>query len=140
MGNATFNVTIPPGASRGEKQGMATIHIEGLQIAKLHFIIRVGRRLGRLSRWRTKARALSLREERHRKAFASYATADRDDVLARIQGIQKAAPELDIFLDVLKLRSGQDWEQKLWNEIPANDIFYLFWSKSASKSKWVEKE
>src|SRR6202030_1216765 len=61
-------------------------------------------------------------------------------VLARIQGMQKVAPELDVFLDVLHLRSGQDWASRLQTEIPARDVFYLFWSSDASRSAWVERE
>lgn len=51
---------------------------------------------------------------------------DRDEVLGRIQGIQKILHDLDIFLDVAKLRSGDDWRTKLTQVIPENDIFYLF--------------
>jgi len=41
---------------------------------------------------------------RHRHAFASYAGEDRVEVLKRVQGIQKAVPTLEVFVDVLKLR------------------------------------
>lgn len=75
-----------------------------------------------------------------RKAFASYASPDRDEVLGRIQGMQKIAPDLDVFLDVVKLRSGEGREKKLWQVIPENDVFYLFWSAAAKASPWVEKE
>jgi len=42
--------------------------------------------------------------------------------------MKKILPELDIFLDVLSLRSGQDWEQQLRLQIPTKDVFFLFWS------------
>lgn len=51
-----------------------------------------------------------------------------------------AAPQLDVFLDVLKLRPGADWQKELWRVIPLSDVFYLFWSRNASNSEWVEKE
>ncbi len=54
--------------------------------------------------------------------------------------MQKANPGLDIFLDVTSLCSGEDWEQKFWETIPRSDIFYLFWSRNAKQSEWVEKE
>ncbi|WP_459873215.1 TIR domain-containing protein, partial [Endothiovibrio diazotrophicus] len=38
------------------------------------------------------------------------------------------------------LRSGQDWRRKLEEQVPNKDIFYLFWSQSASCSEWVERE
>ena len=58
----------------------------------------------------------------------------------QLQGIQTALPELDIFLDVLKLRSGKDWKKQLEEEIPRRDVFYLFWSQAASRSPWVKWE
>jgi hypothetical protein len=51
--------------------------------------------------------------------------------------MKKIRPELDIFLDVLSLRSGQDWDQQLRLQIPEKDVFFLFWSLNASKSKEV---
>jgi hypothetical protein len=54
--------------------------------------------------------------------------------------MKKVLPELDIFLDVLSLRSGQDWEQQLRLQIPAKDVFFLFWSANAACSMEVEKE
>src|SRR5439155_4643314 len=97
IGNATFPVMVPKDAKEGPRHGLATVHIDGLQIARVHFVIQVGRASLDVDR-------IPTREERHRKAFPSYASADRDKVLARIQGIQKAAPELDVSLDVLSLR------------------------------------
>lgn len=133
IGNATFSVLVPADATEGLRRGMATIHFSGLEIARIHFLIRVGSELLPVD-------SIPTQQKRHNKAFASYASADRDEVLARIQGIRKAAPELEVFLDVLSLRSGQYWEQELWKVIPSSDIFYLFWSENAKRSEWVEKE
>lgn len=115
------------------RRGLATIHLGGLQIASVYFYVYVGEKT-------SKAEHIESREERCRKAFASYAHDDFQDVLARIQGIQKGAPQLEIFLDVVSLRSGQDWEQELLTAIPSSDVFYLFWSANARRSEWVEKE
>jgi hypothetical protein len=119
--------------SRGVKSGFATVHVGSLRIAAIHFSVTIGRTA-------TSSRQVFSRGVKHRTAFASYASEDRDAVLARIQGIQKAAPKLEVFLDVLNLRSGEDWSKRLWKEIPSRDIFYLFWSESASRSNWVEME
>src|SRR6185295_5615012 len=73
-------------------------------------------------------------------AFASYSSHDRDQVLARVQGMKAAVPTLDIFLDVISLRAGDDWHDRIRQEVIARDVFYLFWSKSASQSKWVDWE
>jgi hypothetical protein len=57
-----------------------------------------------------------------------------------LQGIRKILPNIDIFLDRLSLHSGDNWEKELKKHVPNKDIFYLFWSKSSSKSEWVERE
>ena len=133
IGNANFNVNVPKGTSKGSKTGIATIHANGFQIARIYFTIQVGEETSQTN-------IIPAQEQQHRKAFASYATADRDQVLACIQGIQKVAPQLEVFMDILSLRSGQYWERELWKIIPSNDVFYLFWSHNASESQWVEKE
>jgi serine/threonine protein kinase len=133
IGNVTFSISVPNGISRGTKSGFATVHVGSLRIAAIHFFITIGQKA-------TSSDQVFSRGVKHRTAFASYASEDRDAVLARIQGIQKVAPKLDVFLDVLNLRSGEDWSKRLWKEIPSRDIFYLFWSESASRSNWVEIE
>jgi serine/threonine protein kinase len=133
IGNATFAVRVPSQLTPGTRTGVASIFVGGLRIARLNFVVQVGPEP-------KNAEPLPTREERHRKAFASYASPDRDEVLGRIQGIQKAAPGLEVFLDVVRLRSGQHWEGELYQRIGESDIFYLFWSANARKSEWVEKE
>jgi hypothetical protein len=133
IANATFAVAVPDGYREGRTVGLATIHVDGMQIARIDFEIQVGREA-------TTVDQIPAREHHHRKAFASYSSEDRNEVLGRIQGMHKVNPQLDVFLDVLKLRSGQRWQEELWNVIPASDIFYLFWSRHARQSEWVEKE
>ena len=41
---------------------------------------------------------------------------------------------------MLSLRSGEDWAQRLVEEIRLRDVFYLFWSLAAKASEWVERE
>jgi FimV-like protein len=132
-GNATFGVAVPPGTATGVHLGTATFHVEGLQVARLHFEIEVAASEG-------PREERTLRERRPRTAFASYASEDRDEVLSRIQGMQKLLPDLDVFLDIVSIRSGEDWAKRLEAEIAQRDAFYLFWSAAASRSEWVERE
>jgi hypothetical protein len=62
------------------------------------------------------------------------------DVLARLQGIKKLAPDMQVFLDVTSIRSGDKWQDALAREVPTKDVFYLFWSQAAASSEWVERE
>ncbi len=133
IGCAAFVVKVPPGYPSGPKAATASIRVQGTELAKVDFVLNVG--MGR-----TRRQQLPARLTRHRAAFASYASEDRDAVLARIQGIQKAAPYMQIFVDVISLRSGEDWERRLLDIIPRMDVFYLFWCRHAKGSQWVERE
>ena len=124
IANATFLVT--PQAGVTKLAGKVGVFVGPVRIAMIVFTLDVN--------------GLDQNEQLHKSAFASYASADRDEVLRVIQGLEKAAPQLDVFLDVATLRAGEKWEQRLWDEIPARDVFYLFWSHNAQKSEWVEKE
>jgi HEAT repeat protein len=136
FGNASFPVTAPREATAGTHLGRFTVFVGPLQISRLHFELSVAA-TDEAGRPRVPQ---SLKETRIRSAFASYATEDRDEVLARLQGMLKVLPDLNVFLDVLALRSGEKWEQRIHEEISARDIFYLFWSLAASRSHWVERE
>jgi hypothetical protein len=134
IANGAFLVQAPTDLSGESRAGRVAVYLDGLQIARLYFQLWIA------PQPLTKLHAVPLREERVTQAFASYAKADRDRVLGRIQGMQKVLPNLDVFLDVLSLRSGENWEQQLWTEIPRSDVFYLFWSSAARQSEWVRKE
>ncbi len=133
IASATFPVSAPMDLGLGPRHACATIRVGGMQVGKVHFVICIGEKT-------TQPANLPTQEHWHQKAFASYASEDRDDVLARVQGIEKAAPFMKVFLDVLSLRSGASWEEEILRLIPTNDIFYLFWSGHARDSKYVEAE
>jgi serine/threonine-protein kinase len=132
-GCAGFVVTVPARARKGPHRGVVSIRVNSCQIARMDFVLTVKDTIGRPKR-------VPARMKKHRKAFASYASEDRDAVLARVQGMQKVAPWLKVFLDVEDLRSGQRWGEELHRMICDSDIFYLFWCRHASASEWVEKE
>jgi hypothetical protein len=132
-GNCTFPVKVPDQIELGFYLGIVNFYVGPLLIAKLNFDIEVGQ-------LQKEDADITTREQRIKTAFASYASDDRNKVLGRIQGMLKLLPQLDIFLDVASLRSGDHWEKRLEDEIEIRDIFYLFWSSAASKSPWVEKE
>ncbi len=75
---------------------------------------------------------------RYKKAFVSYSSQDRNEVLKRVQMLDKVG--IEFFQDVLSLNPGERWEQKLYENIDDADVFFLFWSSAAKKSKWVLQE
>ncbi|WP_164962279.1 toll/interleukin-1 receptor domain-containing protein [Rubrivivax sp. JA1026] len=74
-----------------------------------------------------------------RRAFASYASADRLRVLDRVASIRLAAG-IRVFLDCHDLHPGKAWQPQLEREIDASELFLLFWSAAAAKSGWVRWE
>jgi hypothetical protein len=75
---------------------------------------------------------------RYQQAFISYASADRVEVLKRVQMLN--ASKVKFFQDLLTLEPGDLWEKSIYQYIDQSDVFFLFWSTAASKSRWVEKE
>jgi len=74
-----------------------------------------------------------------RSAFASYSSEDRLEVLGRI-GMLTQLFNIDVFLDIEKLRGGDDFEERLMAEVVSRDKLLLFWSDHAAKSSWVNRE
>jgi hypothetical protein len=133
IADTNFLVNVPKEAIKELKNGYIKIYVEGCLLQKIDFIIEV-------SDYLEETKPISIKITQYQKAFCSYASKDRNLVVQRVQGMLKIAPDMDFFLDVVKLRSGENWKDKLWHIIPQQDIFYLFWSKNAKKSEWVEKE
>jgi hypothetical protein len=133
IGNATFALSVPEYVAEGTKHGVARIRLAGQEIARLNFIVRVGE--PSLS-----CETAPVEVQRHRTAFASYASEDGDAVLGRIQGMQKVVPSLKVFYAAAELRSGEHWQERLKQEILRRDVMYLFWSEAACRSRWVDWE
>ena len=75
---------------------------------------------------------------RSSRAFLSYASCDRARGLFAAQLLELRIAE--VFKDVLSLEPGERWGKRLYTEIDNCDLFLLFWSNAASRSKWVVKE
>jgi tetratricopeptide (TPR) repeat protein len=131
LASASFAVDTPLDIHPGTHLGKARIFCAGIPIARLDFAIEVGREQGEPQPLRTQ-------EQRVRSVFASYASEDRPAVLQWTRGARLAGVE--VFVDVLSLREGANWEEELQNQVPSKDLFCLFWSEPASRSRWVEME
>ena len=133
VGNASYSFVVPASASTGDHAGSAHILVAGMPIARMSFLVTVGPAPGTVD-------DVTSRQRRVTSAFALYAAEDRDEGLARIQGMLSVVPDLDIFVDVMSLRSGERWEERLEQEILNRDVLYLFWSGAARRSPWVDRE
>jgi len=75
---------------------------------------------------------------RYRRAFLSYASEDRGQVLDRAQMLRLM--RIEYFHDLLSLAPGERWERELYRQIEISDLFLLFWSEHAQSSQWVRRE
>jgi serine/threonine protein kinase len=133
--NVAFMAKAPSGLKPGVYPGMVKLLCGQAPFASISFDLSVVPS-GVMTDPRARSRPAEI--QLITRAFASYASIDRGEVLRRVQGIQAAGTS--VFLDVIHLRAGEAWEPALYSEIDACDGFYLFWSRNAAKSEWVERE
>jgi tetratricopeptide (TPR) repeat protein len=129
-GCASFVVPVPPTANQRQYHGIVSIRVNSCEVARMDFLLRMAGRSGRVP----------AKLKRHATAFASYASEDRDAVIARLHCMQNVAPWLKVLMDVVDLRSGELWEKQLRQAIRESDVFYLFWCSHSRASKWVDRE
>ena len=75
---------------------------------------------------------------RYRRIFPSYSHADTD-VVARFGDAARALGD-DFLQDVLTLRAGEQWNQRLLELIESADVFQLFWSSHSMRSTYCRQE
>ncbi|WP_416462075.1 toll/interleukin-1 receptor domain-containing protein [Rubrivivax gelatinosus] len=120
--------------SSGESLLRLDVAIDGIVVARVRLPIEVAAA--------APAAAPPVRAEEAviaRRAFASYASADRLRVLDRVASIRLAAG-IRVFLDCHDLHPGKAWQPQLEREIDASELFLLFWSAAAAQSGWVRWE
>jgi hypothetical protein len=131
-----FGVTVPTHFSPKTVVGTVTVSRDLVPMGHVKFKLQV-----------CQSRTVTVGEEtpqarwnmhRYSRAFLSYASHDRNEVLKRTQML--AGVHVDFFQDLLTLEPGQRWERQLYTEIDRCDLFLLFWSSAAKKSEWVRKE
>jgi len=132
--SAQFAVMVPADRLSGTAIGTVRVLIDGTPIGELRFKMKL--LAGKHPVTDSGPAAMSAR--RYRRAFASYASPDRAEVLRRVQGLRRVG--IEVFQDVLDLEPGERWERKLYQRIDECDVVLLFWSNSARNSKWVELE
>jgi hypothetical protein len=124
-----------PLMSAGEKYIRPPIFFRVNGIPAGHVVFKI---LVKVSAPATAPVPVSEEAKRYRKAFLSYASEDRVQVLRSAQLLSSMG--MEFFQDLLNLTPGQRWEQKLYENIDSCDVFLLFWSRHAAQSQWVIKE
>ncbi len=128
VANVSFVVRALASLRPGDYVGTARLIQCGREAARLSFTLRVGDEEAPAAELPGELRAV-------RSAFASYESSDRLRVLDVVRGMRAAG--VDVFLDVLSLRTQDNWQERIPREIRSRDRFCLFWSGAASRSKWV---
>lgn len=124
-----FDVTVSGDAEEGTIPLKFDVAIAGIIVARLRLDMEITASV-------KKKGVSTATGDPAKTAFASYSSKDRLRVLDRVDAI-KIAAGIDIFQDCLDLNPGEEWKPRLDSEIRDRDIFLLFWSQSASESKWV---
>lgn len=131
---AQFEVAVPADAAAGPTIGRVRLSIAGVPAGTLRFQVAIAE----VAAPPQPARDARADVQRYRRAFVSYSSKDRAEVLRRVQAFRIAG--LEVFQDVLDLEPGQRWERELYKEIDRCDVLLLFWSSAAAASPWVAKE
>lgn len=129
-----FDVTVPADTPGASAIGRIRFAVDGMPAGTLRFQLA----LAAAGAPAEDATTREVRARRYRRAFISYSSKDRAEVLKRVQGFQQAG--ITVFQDVLSLEPGERWEKALYREIDNCDVLYLFWSSAAAQSEWVQKE
>jgi len=130
---AQFEVTVPAAASGTEAIGRVRLAVAGVPAGTIRFKVALAAS-GTVER----AALPEVEAVRYRRAFVSYSSQDRAEVLRRVQAFRIAG--LSVFQDILDLEPGERWARALYREIDKCDVFLLFWSRAAAASEWVARE
>lgn len=74
-----------------------------------------------------------------RTAFACFARDDRAQVLVRVESLRRATG-LDVSVGMAPIPAGEEWEARLDQEICSRNVFLLYWSGAAARSRVVERD
>ena len=128
-----FDAQVPADQAAGPLRGAVVVRRDGIPVGRVGFRVMVEHApKGPVSRRQAE------NPIRFSSAFISYASPDRDEVLRRVQALQ--AVGIAFFQDLLSLDPGARWKSETYRHIDESDLFLLFWSKAAKKSKWVRRE
>jgi hypothetical protein len=131
LSNVSFQVITPKYATSKTIHGSCEMSVDGLTIGQVHFQLQFGKHDQSHARQISRAPAI-------KSAFASYANQDRRRMRAQIQGVEQLG--VSVFTDVNGLRGNELSKKQIFQVIDSSDILYLFWSKHAKRSTWIDQE
>jgi hypothetical protein len=130
-----FEAIVPAHAGLGTFIGTLTVSQDSVPVGHIKFRIKIVAR----DQMRLPQVAEPVGQSRaYKKAFISYASPDRAEVLKRVQMLARL--KINFFQDVLALEPGARWEREIYRRIDESDLFLLFWSRAARESRQVMEE
>jgi len=130
-----FPVRLPEGHTDPTVVGKVVAFVEGVPVGHLNFTVEVE---AGPPQDRSVTTPLDYGLHAFRKAFISYASKDRPEVQKRVQMLEVA--RIPYFQDYRHIQAGDNWEEALAGNIDDCDLFLLFWSTAAKRSRWVQRE
>jgi hypothetical protein len=130
-----FEAIVPVNVRPGAVIGTLTVSQDFVPVGHIKFRVTI---LARDQLCLPEAAAPTGEARAYRKAFISYASPDRAEVLKRVQMLARLRN--GFFQDALALEPGARWERELHRYIDESDLFLLFWSHAARESRQVMEE
>jgi hypothetical protein len=130
-----FVLSVPAALAGGDLVGTVYVSQDRIPFGHVKFVLRCRRAGEQPAHDPT---SLEPGWTRYAYAFISYASADRAEVLKRVQMLARC--RIDFFQDLLTLEPGERWQRALYKTIDRSDVVFLFWSRAARDSEWVRKE
>jgi hypothetical protein len=131
-----FGVRVPLSHAPGTVLGTVTASLHSVPVGHVKFKLTIASVTSPARPAEPAATGESAQLYRH--AFISYASADRKEVLKRVQML--AWLRIRFSQDILHLDPGVRWQKQLYRHIDQSDLFLLFWSTPARQSKCVLEE
>ncbi|HNU12554.1 MAG TPA: TIR domain-containing protein [Rubrivivax sp.] len=131
-----FEIAVPPHLASGPRAAELRLSIHGLLIGELGFVLGV----------RPGAGGATPPEETHTVrrmlhfAYAAFADTDRAAVEELLQPLAELAPDLQVHRGSAARGAGPDWRERIECEIGQRERMFLFWSRAAADSPWVDFE
>jgi TIR domain len=133
---AAFSAEVPAYGNCDVYHPVVRVSVNGVPAGRVLFQIKVEEGAAPQPEQKTELKGLDAK--RYSRAFLSYASEDRVEVLKRAQALELAG--VGYFQDVLSLSPGERYEPMILKKIDEADLFMLFWSRHARASQWVAKE
>ena len=128
--DVSFQVKLPPSFSEAQALFDVSFFIDRICVGVIPLTLRV--EVGK------PAQPTEANLSVPKNVFISYSSHDRDTAIAIARAYERIG--VAAFLDVLKIRGGDLWEERLAEEIDRSDAIYLLWSQHAADSTYVRWE